>query len=176
MPAGVCAPTYPAATVIPAASSAFRKGTPGRVVSKIVLHVTDGHGVAKDTAQMFATPGQRTSAHFVIGQDGAVVQCVGLDDVAYHAHAASATTVGIEHCARSPRELSPTDAGLPLSEAQIAASVALVEWLCALYGLPRDRAHVQGHAEADPQTTHADCPGGVAGGFPWARWCPPLVA
>lgn len=154
----------------PAASSAFRRGSPGRVVTKIVLHITDGHGIAEDTAEMFAIPGQRASAHFVVGQDGTTIQTVHLDDIAYHAHTANAYTVGIEHCARSPHELSTDDPGLPLSEPQIVASVRLVAWLCDRYGLPRDRAHIQGHAEADPTTTHTDCPTGVAGGFPWERW------
>ncbi|MDE3097341.1 MAG: N-acetylmuramoyl-L-alanine amidase [Chloroflexota bacterium] len=162
---------YPLARWMPAGPRAFRKGALDRKVTKLVLHVTDGHGVAAGTAEMFASPMSRTSAHLVVGQAGEIVQCVSLDDIAYHAHTANPYTVGIEHCARSPRELGPTDPGLPLSELQIAASVQLVEWLCDRYGLPLDRDHVQGHAEADPATDHTDCPTGVAGGWPWERWC-----
>jgi len=161
---------YPGAQWLPAAPSAFRKGRGGKPVSKIVLHITDGHAPAIGTASMFATPGCRTSAHFVIGQAGEVIQCVALDDSAQHAHTANGYTVGIEHCARSPKEWGPGDAGLSLSPAQLEASVALVAWLCERFGLPRDRAHVQGHAEADALTDHADCPTGVAGGWPWERW------
>ena len=170
-------PDYPAAHWNPAARSAFRQGTPGRKVARVVLHITDGHENALPVAQMFATVGARTSAHFVIGQAGEIIQCVALDDIAYHAHAANGYSVGIEHCARSPGELGHDDPGLPLSEAQIAASVQLVAWLCQRYGLPQDRAHVQGHKEADLATDHDDCPTGVAGGWPWERWTPvPPVA
>lgn len=171
-------PDYPDATAHLA--TGYRRGVPGRRVSKIVLHVTDGHGSASDTADMFAQPGAKTSAHFVVGQAGEIFQCVPLDDIAYHAHTANGYTIGIEHCARAPKELNGRpgpylhggDPGLPLSEAQIAASVKLVTWLCARYGLAQDRDHIQGHKEADPNTDHDDCPIGVAGGFPWARWCP----
>ncbi len=162
---------YPAAKWMPAASSAYRV-QPGRKVTKLILHITDGRGSAENTAAMFATPGQRTSAHFVIGNDGVIVQAVRLADVAYHAHTANSYSIGIEHSARSPHELSLNDPGLPLSEIQIVQSVELVRWLCRRFGLPMDRAHVQGHAEADPNTDHSDCPVGVAGGWPWGRWCP----
>ena len=164
---------YPLAKWQPAASSAFRKGTPDRAVDLIVCHITSGHAAAEGTASMFATAGCRTSAHFVIGQDGTILQCVGLDDVAQHAHDANGHSVGIEHCAREPREFGPTDAGMALTDPQIAASVALVEWLCDRYGLPLDRAHVKGHAEADPKTTHAGCPEAVYLGWPWERWIAP---
>src|SRR5690349_12694747 len=89
----------------------------------VVIHCTDGHGVAENTAQMFAKPlggGKHASAHFVIGQDGEVIQCVPLAYAAYHAHAANSHSIGVEHCARTPGELSKTDPGLPPSDALYA--------------------------------------------------------
>jgi hypothetical protein len=38
------------------------------------------------------------------------------------------------------------------------ASARLVAWLCKQRGLPATRDVIKGHAEADPDTTHADCP------------------
>ena len=55
-------PYHPRWKWVAAAASAFRRGQPHRKVTKIVLHVTDGHGFAENTAAMFATQGQRTSA------------------------------------------------------------------------------------------------------------------
>jgi N-acetyl-anhydromuramyl-L-alanine amidase AmpD len=54
------------------------------------------------------------------------------------------------------------------TEAQIAASVALVRWLCEKLGLPMDRRHVVGHYES-PTTTHEDCGLGIEDGgiWPW---------
>jgi len=133
---------------------------PGRKVQRIVIHCTDGGPSANRTAAYFASgaEGKSSSAHFVIGQDATVIQCVRLGDVAHHAHTANRDSIGIEHCCRTPRELGPGDAGLPPSAAQLAASARLVAWLCNRLGIPCDRAHVRVHAEADPDTTHKGCP------------------
>src|SRR5262249_43110446 len=51
--------------------------------------------------------------------------------------------------------------GLRPTEDEYKASAALVAWLCAQYGLPIDRDHILGHSEADPKTSHTDCPNAV---------------
>ncbi len=147
----------------------------GRAVRRIVLHITDGHPQTDKTVLHFATahPDAPASAHFVVGQDGEVVQMVRLRDIAFHASAANADSVGIEHCARRPGEwdhaLPPGhhDPGLPLTEVQLRASARLAAWLCDRYGLPLDRAHIVGHCEADPTTSHKDCPNSI---WPWDRY------
>jgi N-acetyl-anhydromuramyl-L-alanine amidase AmpD len=142
----------------------------------VIIHVTDGHGSAEGTAGMFATPRELripavgTSAHFVVGQAGEVVQSVDLGDVANHCHSVNQVSVGIEHCARTPGEFGIHDPGLPLADAQYKASALLVAWLCRVAGLPIDRAHIQGHAEADPVTTHRKCPLGA--GWSWEKFMP----
>jgi N-acetyl-anhydromuramyl-L-alanine amidase AmpD len=169
----VTQPEYPPAAGYWQAKG-FRK-LPGRTVRRIVLHVTSGGPSAEHTASYFASgaEGRNVSAHFVVGHDGEVWQCVALDDVANHAHAASLDSIGIEHCAREPHELSPTDAGLPMSDAQYQASARLVGWLCDRYDLPRDRRHVLGHSEVDTATTHTGCPQSV---LDWARYMTELSA
>ena len=132
--------------------------------SRIVAHCTDGHAVAQDTAAMWTQPGHKSSCHFVIGQDGTVVQSVSIYDIAWHAHhLVNATSVGIEHCARTPGELSRTDPGMRPSEIQLAASAKLCAWLLELAGKSADRTTIVGHAEADTETTHSLCP--VGSGF-----------
>ena len=160
---------YPAARMIAADSSNFRMAS-RESYSLVIVHITDGHADPVPVAQMWQTPHHGSSAHFVVGQSGDVIQAVSLRDVAWHAHARNGTSVGIEHCARSPRELNAADAGLPLTDAQLQSSAALVAWLLQRAGLPCDRQHVMGHAEADAETSHADCPEGVAGGWPWERY------
>lgn len=150
---------YPGALWMPAHPSNFRAGRMA-AVGLLVLHCTDGHADARPVAEMWQRPAHGSSAHFVIGQDGTVIQAVRLADVAWHAHVANGHSVGIEHCARTPRELGPNDPGMPPTEAQLTASAKLVDWLCARFGMPRSRAVIVGHAEADPATTHADCPEG----------------
>ncbi len=150
---------YPAAHWVPAHPSNFKRA--GRATyQRIVIHCTDGHADAVPVAAMWQTVNHGSSAHFVIGQDGTILQAVGLADVAWHAHRANAVSIGVEHCARTPGELGPKDPGLPPSEAQLEASAGLVAWLCRMAGLPIDRQTIQGHAEIDLATTHADCPTG----------------
>ena len=151
----------PPITQIPADPSNYRRGAAHRPIDLIVIHCTDGHADALPVAQMWRTPHHGSSAHFVIGQDGTIVQAVGLDDIAWHAHAANGTSIGIEHCARTPGELGAGDAGLAPSIAQLEASAALCAWLCQVRSIPVDRAHIMGHAEADRATTHTDCPTGA---------------
>ncbi len=134
---------------------------------RVVIHVTDGHPSARGTAEFFATakddrdPPKASSAHFVVGQAPLeVLQCVRLKDIAYHCPGANTDGVGVEHAARTPKEWSSTDPGLPMTPDQYALSAKLVAWLLKAAGLPVDRDHVLGHNEADPTTTHTDCPTG----------------
>jgi V8-like Glu-specific endopeptidase len=75
------------------------------------------------------------------------------NDVAWHASRANGDSIGIEHVANT-RGLLPT-------ETQYCNSAALVRWLCEQYGIPMDRQHILGHAEADTRTTHSACPNAV---------------
>jgi N-acetyl-anhydromuramyl-L-alanine amidase AmpD len=159
---------YPKATRVLADASNFRTCWPKRAtIAQVICHVTDGQERAEPVAEMWQQFKHFSSAHFVIGQDGLVIQAVDLGDVAWHAHDANALSVGIEHCARTPGERGKADPGLALSEPQLQASAVLVAWLCRMAGLPIDRAHILGHAEADPKTTHTGCPTSVLGGWPW---------
>jgi N-acetyl-anhydromuramyl-L-alanine amidase AmpD len=157
---------YPGAKWVPAHASNYRKA--GRVKpQRIVCHITDGHEHAEPVAEMWQQPHHGSSAHFVVGQDGTVIQSVPIVDVAWHAHEANGDSVGIEHCARTPRELSKGDPGLPPSDALYRASARLVAWLCHQYGIMPSRVAIVGHCEADKTTTHTLCP---VGNWDWARY------
>lgn len=151
---------YPAAMQMPASPTNYRKA--GRAgFDLVVVHATDGHGIAQNTASMWQERGHGSSAHFCVGQDGTIVQAVGIDDIAWHAHQRNPRSVGVEHSARSPGELGATDPGLPPTEAQLQASARLCAWLCRQGGFEPSRVTIKGHAECDPDTTHADCPTGA---------------
>ncbi len=153
---------YPDATWVPADASNF-KAASRATFTNVVIHITDGRENAQPVAEMWQEVNHKSSAHFVIGQDGTVLQAVRIKDIAWHAHAANAFSVGIEHCARTPGSLSKDDPGLPPSPALYAASAKLVAYLCNQAELPPDRVTIQGHAEIDHATSHADCPNGA----PW---------
>lgn len=153
-------PEYPGASFFaPAASSNFRRWTSSspRSVSTIVIHITDGREKITGPIGHFQKPGLQASAHYIVGRDGQVVQMVRHRDIAWHATTANSTSIGIEHCARSPKELGRDDPGLPVTQAQYQASAKLVRFLCQQLGVPIDRVHIKGHCEA-AKTTHEDCP------------------
>jgi N-acetyl-anhydromuramyl-L-alanine amidase AmpD len=145
----------------------FQAMPSGRAIKRVVIHITDGGALAKNTAAYFADPKDKNgnpvkaSAHYVVGQAGEIYQCVREKDIAWHAGpSGNSDTIGIEHNARSAKELNKTDPGLPLTQVQYAASVALVKDICTRYKIPLDRAHIIGHNEADPKNPHPDCPTG----------------
>jgi hypothetical protein len=149
---------YPQASrFAPAAPVNYHAGN-NRTIDKVVIHITDGGSKIGGTIGWFQNPNQKNSkgrpihvsAHYVVGQDGEVVQMVHHTDVAHHAHSANKSSIGIEHVANTR--------GLNLTPAQYCASAALVRWLCDTLDIPVDRDHVLGHSEADPKTTHTDCP------------------
>jgi len=61
------------------------RGRLGVVVDTLVMHYTAGRGNAKATAAVFQAPSRQASAHFIEGRDGDEVQCVDVDDAAWHA-------------------------------------------------------------------------------------------
>lgn len=148
------APEYPQANRFVAAHSGnFRATSGARTIERIVIHITDGGANINGTIGWFQNPAAQVSAHYVIGQDGEIVQMVRANDVAWHARSANGTSIGIEHVANT-RGLNPTPA-------QMCASAALVTWLCDQFGIAVDRSHILGHSEADPRTTHTGCPNAV---------------
>jgi N-acetylmuramoyl-L-alanine amidase/V8-like Glu-specific endopeptidase/N-acetyl-anhydromuramyl-L-alanine amidase AmpD len=155
---------YPGATrFLSARTGHFRVPSKPRTIDRVVIHITDGTTLegATSWAQSAQNTG-KTSAHYYIGQNGEVVQMVRDANVAYHAHAANTRSIGIEHVAESPATAKKRNrATLAPTEAEYAASAALVNWLCDTYQIPEDREHIIGHSEADGATTHQDCPDSV---------------
>ncbi len=147
-------PEYPQASRFePANAGNFRVVSGTRTIDRIVIHITDGGANINGTISWFKNPAAKVSSHYVIGQDGEIVQMVAHNNVAWHAGSANGTSIGIEHVANT-KGLTPT-------AAQMCASAALVTWLCDQYAIPVDRAHILGHAEADGKTTHRACPNAV---------------
>jgi len=145
-------PEYPGASRFVQARW-YRPHSGPRTIRRIVIHITDGGARrAIGTANYFHDPGdgRRVSAHYVIGQDGDIVQMVNHDGIAWHAGSANSDSIGIEHQANTR--------GMNLTEEQYCLSAALVHWLCEQYSIPMDRTHILGHSEADPGTSHTGCP------------------
>lgn len=98
-------------------------------IDHIVIHYTTSRNI-EGTISHFKHGTPRTSAHYIIGQDGTLVQMVRDTDKAWHAGNGqmNSRSIGIEHSAR------PGDAITP---AQEKTSIALIAWLMAEYDIKK---------------------------------------
>ena len=162
---------YPLAIWAP--SPNYTRGRGGTIVDLITIHHTDGQARSDRAIAHLRNPepssGHRVSAHFLVGQAGEVYQLVDTLDTAWHCSGWNARSVGVEHVARTPGELSKTDAGLPLAAEQLRASAKLVAWLLHELKLPIEA--VVPHCSS-PTTTHKDCGRDAADGgiWPWEEY------
>jgi N-acetyl-anhydromuramyl-L-alanine amidase AmpD len=123
----------------------FTRGRHGQKIDMVVIHTVEG-----SLASCLATfRGEReVSAHYVVGKDGSIVQCVNDEDEAWHAGSVNGRSIGIEHEGFAFRASTWNDANM-------RASARLTRWLCDKHGIPIDRAHIVGHVEV-PHSGHDD--------------------
>lgn len=155
-------------------SSHFWGGRGGNTPKWIILHGTAGGTSATAIANYFKTDDPPTSAHYIVGLNGEVVQCVSEADSAW---ANGVVTQG--HDPWWSTQLNPNfvtfsiehvkpDSGnqSQLTDAQKQASFALVKHLCDKYNIPKRQADAQGgvtgHYSIDP-VNRSQCPGP----YPW---------
>lgn len=118
-------PDYPAAAVRP--SPNFGARAAGKAISMLILHYTGMKTAAEAEARLTASESQ-VSAHYLVREDGAVVQMVAESKRAWHAGRA---------CWRGERDVNSCSVGIeivnagdladfpPYPAAQIAAVIAL---------------------------------------------------
>lgn len=91
-------------------------------------------GTARRVADWFAGPtAPQASAHYCVDV-AEIVQCVRLEDVAWHAPGANANGVGIEHAGRAAQSADEWADGY--SMAMLERSILLCAAICRKYGLP----------------------------------------
>lgn len=137
-----------ASTVTPSPNYGERKGVTSP--DMIVLHYT-GMSDAASAIVRLCTAGSEVSAHYVVLEDGNIVQCVRESDRAWHAGASSwagesdinSCSIGIEIVNRG-HDLGYTD--FPLR--QVAAVIALCKGIILRREIPKHR--VLGHSDVAP--------------------------
>lgn len=115
-------------------------------IATIVIHHTAGRGSARAVARYFQKPSSKTSAHYIVGKDGTIVQSVKDADRAWHAGRpefmgkkdVNSFSVGIELVNRG-------DGKDPYTDKQYRALGRLLAYLLDEYGVSRDR--VVGHRD-----------------------------
>jgi hypothetical protein len=121
----------------------------GVAIDHIVLHYTTSRNI-DGTISHFMNGTPKVSAHYVIGQDGELVQMVPDDKAAWHATVMNVRSIGIEHAAKAGDKITP---------AQEKTSIALIKWLVETYNIPRENIipHVA--------VKSTSCPGDLFGAF-----------
>ncbi len=164
-------------------------GRPHGAPRWLILHGTGSalsHTPA-DEAAWFANPQSQVSAHYIVGRDGSIAQCVREADTAWSNGPISGApgaggpaagqhdpwwdsvpggnpnyaTIAIEH-------VNDVNNSTPLSPAQKAASFALIRDICTRNHIPMRAADaaggITGHYSMDP-LNRAYCPGA----YPWTE-------
>lgn len=109
-----------------------RPGVPLESVNAIVIHYVGNPGTtAQQNRDYFAslaeTGEESVSSHFVIGTDGAIIQCIPLDEKSYCSNHRNSDTISIECC--------HPDAEGCFTQETIDALAFLVRYLADGYGL-----------------------------------------
>ena len=68
------------AILIPVLAENVFSGYDSKAPKWVIIHKTASAGTAQDVAHFFQTVPDRRSAHSIVGQDGAIVQCVSESD------------------------------------------------------------------------------------------------
>ncbi len=128
----------------------------------IVLHYTEQDSVAQSLHTLRTrNSGGPVSAHYLVGDDGAIYQLVADDHRAWHAGAGSWGTIHELNSASIGIEID-NDGIEPFSEPQVAALLRLLEDLTARHRIPK--TEVIGHSDLAPGRKID--PGPL---FPWKR-------
>jgi hypothetical protein len=170
----------PGALWMPVPIGLIFPGYEGNRPKWLVVHKTGGPGDAEQQAKFFAGPNNvnKASTHYVVGQDGVVVQCVSEADGAggncclEPGHASflptninlNLLTISIEHCDPA------LDNSTPVTPEQQAASFKLIRDICTRHAIPMRpgdaNGGIIGHKDIAP-VDRSHCPGN----YPWeALW------
>ena len=118
----------------------------------IMLHDTEGESAPQDVVDFWDGNGNLVAAHFVVGRDGSIVQCVPLDRIAHHAGFGDAGhmnshSVGIE--------LVHVGGAGEYPQAQLEALDALIAYIDAYYGFESavtdHKAWRSGNSDTSPE-------------------------
>jgi len=109
-----------------------RTGEKMRTVRDIAVHYVGNPGTtAQQNRDYFAQPDTTVNAHFVVGLDGEVIQCIPLNEKSSATNERNTDTISIEVC-------HPDETG-QFTQESYQALVKLTAWLCDHTHIGRDR-------------------------------------
>ncbi|MFR4008589.1 MAG: N-acetylmuramoyl-L-alanine amidase family protein [Christensenellales bacterium] len=108
-----------------------RRGKKLEEVKNIVIHYVANPGTtAKQNRDYFNNDDTKVSAHFVVGLEGEVIQCIPLDEISSATNDRNVDTISIEVC-------HPDESG-KFADATYESVVKLTAWLCKKYNLTQN--------------------------------------
>lgn len=121
---------------------------PGRI-KYICIHYVGALGGAEANCKYYESVNRGASAHYFVGFDGEIWQCVEDGDVAWHCGAKkykhpecrNSNAIGIEMCVRkrNTASMSASDKDWYFEAATVDSTIELVKELMAKYNVPIDR-------------------------------------
>lgn len=142
--AGVTVPDWVDVQLIDVDGSS-RRGVQLEGIRDIVIHYVGNPGTtARQNRDYFDSSASEVSAHFVIGLEGEILQCIPLTEKSSASNDRNRDTISIEVC-------HPDETG-KFTEKSYASLVKLTAWLCQVCGL--DSSHVIRHYDI----TAKQCP------------------
>lgn len=112
-------------------NGAARRGVSLEGLTGIVIHYIGNPGTtAAQNRNYFNNPDTTVSAHFVVGLEGEIIQCVPLYEKSSASNHRNADTISIEVC-------HPDESGI-FTDAAYASLVRLTAWLCGECGFGTD--------------------------------------
>ncbi len=118
-------PEYITIDLIPKGVSHSRNGLYLEDVKNIVIHYVGNPGTsAKNNRDYFANIGTRVNAHFVVGLDGEIIQCIPLYERSCASNHRNKDTISIEVC--------HPDAVGEFNDKTKESLIKLTAWLCDL--------------------------------------------
>ena len=132
--ADVSAPEWVEQDILPL-NPYSRPGTPLETIDGVVVHYVGNPGTSAAANRSFfanlaLTHETYASAHFVVGLEGEVIQCVPLTEIAYASNERNEDTVAIEVC-------HPDETG-KFNDVTYASLVRLTAYLCDRFSLDAD--------------------------------------
>lgn len=141
--------------------------TPGNSsrIKYIVIHYVGALGGAKENCIYYGGRDRGSSAHYFVGFDGEIWQCVEDQNIAWHCGASSykhpecrnANSIGIEMCVRKrgTQTLGATDRDWYFENKTVQSTIELVRYLMEKYHIPAD--HVIRHYDVTGKTVRTVC-------------------
>lgn len=139
----------------------------GTVIDCIVIHDTETPGIrsARRIANHFLNPKSQVSAHYIIGKDGEIVQCVDDARRAWHAGPSKlGDRIRVNDFSIGIELVNAQTGDDPFTDAQYDSLNRLVAHLVAKYNIPRER--IVGHKHITDRKSKRD----PAENFDWNRF------